>query len=293
MVSLESAQKAMTRRGEIAKGFIISEKPEMIDLFLTYQNEAMAARKLLDETLNELSSGSEILEIGGGILALAIQLASEGFKVTTVEPVGDGFGGIPFIMSIFIKIAKMENLNFNFIETPIEDCKFKDKFDFIFSFNVMEHLQDPYAVLIQLNKTLKVDGKHRFICPNYDFPYEPHFGKWLVSRSNKAFFLPIHRADSPIIPKGEALALYKSINFLTLKKMKRNLKGKGFSISVNRNSLYKAIVRSLQDSELRRRHKGLAYFAKLLFLLRLHYLAKLFPVNYQPIMDVEVTSLSD
>jgi 2-polyprenyl-3-methyl-5-hydroxy-6-metoxy-1,4-benzoquinol methylase len=94
MVLLETAEEAMTRRGKLAEGLILSERPELIDLFFTYQNEAIAARKFLDSNLNKLNSGAQILEVGGGILALAVQLASEGFMVTTVEPVGEGFTGI-------------------------------------------------------------------------------------------------------------------------------------------------------------------------------------------------------
>ena len=65
MVSLESAEESITRRGKIAESLIASERPELIDLFLTYQNEAIAARKFLDSSLVELDSGAEILEIGG------------------------------------------------------------------------------------------------------------------------------------------------------------------------------------------------------------------------------------
>ena len=66
MVSLESAKEAMTHRGKIAESLIALKRPELIDLFLTYQNEAMAARKFLESSLIELDSGAEILEVGGG-----------------------------------------------------------------------------------------------------------------------------------------------------------------------------------------------------------------------------------
>lgn len=65
MVSLESAVETMTRRGKIAEGLILSERPELIKLFFTYQNEAIAARKFLDSSLNELDSGAQILEVRG------------------------------------------------------------------------------------------------------------------------------------------------------------------------------------------------------------------------------------
>lgn len=56
----------MQRRGKIAEQLISTQFPELLNLFLTYQNEALAARKLLHLNLMDLESGSEILEIGGG-----------------------------------------------------------------------------------------------------------------------------------------------------------------------------------------------------------------------------------
>ena len=81
------------------------ERPDLIDLFLSYQNDGMAARRFLQNSLTELNPDAEILEVGG-ILAITIQSASEGFKVTSVEPVGEAFSGISFIMNVYKKISK-------------------------------------------------------------------------------------------------------------------------------------------------------------------------------------------
>ena len=216
-------------------------------------------------------------------------MASEGFKVTSVEPVGEGFTGISFIMDTFLEIARKEDLFFTLIKSPIEDCKFNHIFDFIYSINVMEHLKDPYSVLLQMMTNLRKGGKYRFFCPNYDFPYEPHFGKWMFLRKNNAFHLQERRANSLLIPRHETLGLYRSLNFITLKKIKRSLKGKPIRLLANPNSLYEMTIRSIHDSELKKRHKVLTNFVRFLFVLKLHYLAKLVPVNEQPTMDVETT----
>ena len=65
MVSLEAAETAMARREKIAEGLISMERPDLIDLFLTYQNEAIEALKFLKNSLIELDSGAKILEVGG------------------------------------------------------------------------------------------------------------------------------------------------------------------------------------------------------------------------------------
>lgn len=291
MVLLETAEEAMTRRGRLAEGLILSERPELIDLFFTYQNEAIAARKFLDSNLNKLNSGAQILEVGGGILALAVQLASEGFTVTTVEPVGEGFTGISFIMDVFIEIAKDENLVFNVIQSPIEDCEFDHKFDFIFSINVMEHLKNPYPVILQMVSTLENGGKYRFFCPNYDFPYEPHFGKWLFLRKNKAFYLQGGRANSNSIPLDEALGLHRSLNYITLNKISKYSHLKQIKIIPKRKAFFSLLERAVHDKGLSARHGVLTSIVKLIYLFKFHHIAKLVPARYQPVMDVEAYSL--
>jgi 2-polyprenyl-3-methyl-5-hydroxy-6-metoxy-1,4-benzoquinol methylase len=293
MKSLKTLEESMTHRGKIVEGIIKLKRPELIDLFLTYQNEAIQARKFLESSLSGLDSGAEVLEVGGGILALAAQLASEGFKVTTVEPVGEGFDDISFIMSVYSEVARIEQLVITLIEADIEDCIFHQKFDFIFSINVMEHLKDPYSVLLQMIAHLKQGAKYRFFCPNYDFPYEPHFGKWLSRRHEKAFYLPRNRAISKLISDKDARGLYSSLNFLTLKKIKRSLVGTNICLSANHNSLYEIINRAFYDPELKKRHKLLTNLMQFFFTLKLHYFAKILPVNYQPIMDVQVNLSSN
>jgi SAM-dependent methyltransferase len=288
MALLETAQEEMIRRGKIAECLIAAERPELIDLFLTYQNEAIAAREFLESNLSKLNSGAQILEVGGGILALAVQLASEGFTVTTVEPVGEGFTGISYIMKVFSEIAQSENLKFNLIESPIEDFECDHKFDFIFSINVMEHLKDPYSVLIQMSSALEFGGKYRFFCPNYDFPYEPHFGKWIFSRKNTAFHLKPKIANESKIDLIDSNGLYLSINYLTQRKIKSFLTKHKLVFQSNTNAFYEILIRSLRDSGLQERHRVLYKTVLIINQIGLLRLARLFPVNFQPIIDMTI-----
>ena len=289
MASLEISLEKMAKRGKIVEDLIKLERPELLHLFFTYQNEATAARKLLDSSLIDITSGVEILEVGGGILALTIQLASEGFKVTTVEPVGVGFAGIAFIMKIYKEVAEKEKVEFNLIEYPIEDCKFDQKFDFIFSINVMEHLTDPYSSLLKISRLLARGGIYRFICPNYDFPYEPHFAKWIFLRQNKAFYLRQKRAELLLVSQQEAFGLYQSLNFITFSRIKKFSDDNKIVIRSNRDAFYDLLQRARQDVLLGERHSGLTSIMKIVYLLKLHYFAKLVPLRFQPVMDVEAT----
>ncbi len=282
----------MFRRGKLAEDMISLESPELIDLFSTYQNEAIAARKFLSSSLNELSPGTEILEVGGGILALAIQLASEGFKVTTVEPIGEGFTSISIIMDIFMEIARQEDLKFNLIKSPIEECEFDQQFDLIFSINVMEHLKNPYNVLLQMVELLKQGGKYRFFCPNYDFPYEPHFGKWMFLRRNGAFYLRASRASKPSIGHADSIGLYKSINFLTERKIRILSLSNNLKYDAKQNASYEVLNRSLVDAELQKRHPGLYQVVLVIQKLNLLYAVKYFPKRFQPVIDCTISGTS-
>ena len=290
MVSLESAEESMNRRGKIAETLIMAERPELIDLFLTYQNEAMAARKFLDSSLIELDSGAEILEVGGGILALAIQLASEGFKVTTVEPVGEGFTGISFIMNIYSEIARIENLVFTLIKSPIEDCTFDHKFEFIFSINVMEHLNDPLLVLNQIKEILEKGSNYRFFCPNYDFPYEPHFGKILWKRKRGSFYLEFDRARRTELGNMDSVGLYNSLNFITVAKLQAFSKETSLLLKFNSHAFYNLLQRSMSDPGLRARHRTFVPMVDLLSQTKFIGLSKLLPTRLQPVMDVTLNN---
>ena len=106
------AQANMPRRTELVKKSILKKRPDLLNLLNSYANETSTARTLIDKNLNELKLGSKILEIGGGILALTAQLASEGYKIKVVEPVGSGFSGISYIMNKYLEIEDSEGSTF-------------------------------------------------------------------------------------------------------------------------------------------------------------------------------------
>ena len=290
MVSLETAKANMARRGKIAEGLISMKRPELVDLFLTYQNEALAARKFLESNLTELDPGAEILEVGGGILALAIQLASEGFKVTTVEPIGEGFTGISLIMEIFSEIARIEDLHFTLIESPIENCTFENEFDFIFSINVMEHLEKPYLVLNQIQRILKPGGKYRFFCPNYDFPYEPHFGKILWIRKKGSFYLEFNKIRTLELGNIDSIGLYNSLNFLTVAKLQDFARESNLLLTFNRDASYLLLQRSVSDPGLRTRHRRFVPIVDFLDKINFIGFIKHLPTRFQPVMDVTLNN---
>jgi 2-polyprenyl-3-methyl-5-hydroxy-6-metoxy-1,4-benzoquinol methylase len=291
MTSTEDALTEMQRRGQIVEDIIRRQKPDLLDIYYTYQNEAVEARKFIQESLSHLKPESEILEVGGGILALSIQLSAEGYRVTTVEPIGDGFGDIAYILKIFLNVAKKEAREIKFLGLPIEEYSFEEQFDFAFSINVMEHLNDPYEVLIRLVKSLKPGGTYQFFCPNYDFPYEPHFGKILFSRRNQAFYLNPTVIANPNVMNRELIGLYNSLNFITIRKISKTIESQNVLASYNKQIFFQLALRALHDRFLIDRHPLLHRTLKLANMFRLMTILKFWPLHFQPIMDVKIIKL--
>jgi 2-polyprenyl-3-methyl-5-hydroxy-6-metoxy-1,4-benzoquinol methylase len=191
---------------------------------------------------------------------------------------------------MYLRIAEQENIKFNFIDSPIENSEFQNKFDFIFSINVMEHLKDPFSVVIHLLKYLKNAGKIRFFCPNYDFPYEPHFQRWLFTRRNKAFYLSISRAKSKLIDASEWANVHCSLNFLTLSKLENFFSESNIQYTYNKNALRDLLQRGIDDAELRNRHKLITYCVKFVVKFRMIGLINLIPKKFWPVIDIEIYS---
>jgi len=64
--------------------------------------------------------------------------------------------------------AKEKFPNYHFHNIPIESLNFKNSFDYIFSFEVLEHLNNPIETVNNIHKLLKTKGKFIGTTP---FPY--------------------------------------------------------------------------------------------------------------------------
>jgi 2-polyprenyl-3-methyl-5-hydroxy-6-metoxy-1,4-benzoquinol methylase len=263
-------------------------KPNLLDLFRIYSNEAIQARQRLNSEISNLNRGDSILEIGAGILALSLQLSCEGFKVTSVEPVQQGFQGIEYIIDQYLLFGKTEGIEIDFYKTKIESYNSNKKFDYIFAVNVFEHVESPQSILIDTCKKLRSNGKMRIICPNYGFPYEPHFGRFLFRRKNGAFFGSCKQLTKGSPNLAESVHLFNSLNFISYTKISKHLSENNLDFKVNKDAILELGARSLNDELLAVRHKSMFRIAKLLFSLRIQYLVKFMPNRYSPIIDLTV-----
>jgi hypothetical protein len=288
MIDCKEAIRMMRKTSCEVESILKIARPDLLNVFYTYSNEAIQARRILNTDLLNLNYGDSVLEVGAGILALATQLSREGFKVTAVEPVQDGFEEINFIMDQYLTLCQNEKIYFELIKSKIESYNFTKKYNYIFAFNVLEHVENPYTVVKKLSSKLEANCNMRIICPNYDFPYEPHFNRVLIRRKNKAFFGTykslIRREDADSI----TLELYKSLNFVSYKKLLLYFAKNNIYYIANKDAFYEIILRSLNDKLLANRHPKMYKFIKILVFFNLYKLVKIFPFKFSPIIDLTI-----
>lgn len=111
---------------------------------------------LLDRFL-PLKNGQskKVLEVGCAIGSFAKHLSERGFDVTAID-----------ISEFIIKKAQKLQKNINFKVLDIEkNNRIEEKYDYIFAFEVLEHLKNPRKALENMRKLLKKGGVLVFSTP--------------------------------------------------------------------------------------------------------------------------------
>lgn len=262
---------------------------ELIPIFETYAAEAVFGRNIIDTDLKLLAPSSSILEVGAGSLILSCQLLREGYHVTALEPIGEGFSHFTKLQDIVLKVAAMTQHQPVIISVPAEYLDVSTAYDYAFSINVMEHVSDEKQVIANVLRALKVGAKYRFICPNYIFPYEPHFNiptlfsKKLTERIFKKRILSHHVLTDP-------WGTWQSLNWISVPKIK-SIVGQFNNASVifSRDLLLKMLERAVADKQFSKRRSGwMNRIFKGVVLSNLHQLTALIPATVQPVIDCVV-----
>lgn len=123
---------------------------ELLKDFATYYEESKFGLELLLEDLEGFKDNLRILEIGSGIGLVSQYLASKGLNVSAMEPVGRGFGMMSMLQNHVSKYFISTNLPFKFYNSTLENFNTIERYDYIFSINVFEHIEDPFVGLKKL-----------------------------------------------------------------------------------------------------------------------------------------------
>jgi 2-polyprenyl-3-methyl-5-hydroxy-6-metoxy-1,4-benzoquinol methylase len=265
---------------------IRKHKPELLNLFETYAGEALFGRTFIDSDLEKLPINARILEVGAGSLILSCQLVREGYIVTALEPIGEGFSYFEELRSIVLGQAVLFGYEPRLLTIVAEELYEPSQYDFAFSINVMEHVKDVGVVIENVVEALSPIGYYRFTCPNYLFPYEPHFNiPTLFSKKLTEWVLhnKIFGSKKILDPSGT----WQSLNWINVVQV-RNIVNqlKGIKITFNRNLLVSTFERIGTDQNFAgRRSPIVRKLILILVQLRLHFLLRFMPALFQPIMD--------
>jgi hypothetical protein len=169
---------------------------------------------------------------------------------------------------------------------PAEALAIQDRFSFAFSINVMEHVGDVSAVIHRVFESLKARGLYRFTCPNYLFPYEPHFNiPTLISKllTERVFRRRIYSSKGVSDPGG----VWNSLNWISVPEVRYIARSCGFNrVIFDKLMLSKILTRALHDPQYAsRRSPVIVILVSIVVRLRLHKLSKLIPAVMQPVMD--------
>lgn len=264
--------------------------PSLLPLFEDYAGEARFGLDIIGADLESLPPGSAILEIGAGMVLLSCVLQRRGFQVVALEPIGEGFSHIDRLRDIVLECARAQGNTPTVHDTEAESLAVESLFDYAFSINVMEHVKCVPTVMRRVLAAIKPGAHYRFVCPNYLFPYEPHFNILTLGSKRLTGMLVGHwifKSQRVADPAGT----WASLNWITVRDVKRICREELLSDPrFDRDMLYRFVVRMLDDADFRRRRGTLmCRVLGLVETLKLTPLLRRVPVMLQPAMNCLVT----
>ncbi len=260
--------------------------PKLLSLFDTYAAEAAFGRNYIFADTALLKPGARIIEVGAGAFLLSCQLVREGFEVTALEPTGSGFSHFEQLRQLVRDRAESLGCLPRVVDLPAEVFTEKNRYDFAFSVNVMEHVNDVPSVMANIADSLVAGASYRFTCPNYLFPYEPHFNiPTLFSKKLTEKVLHSRIFDSKSMP--DPAGLWQSLNWIDVLQVRRVARGlAGISATFDLSVLVSTLERVAVDQDFAsRRSPAIRSILLLLVRLRLHQIFRFVPAMFQPIMD--------
>jgi SAM-dependent methyltransferase len=271
------------------RDLISSEHPHLLKLFDVFAAEARFARQWLEPNLRKLKAGSQVLEVGAGLMLVSCQLMREGYQVTALEPVGEGFSGFLALQGVVLNHARGIGIAPTILALPVERLDKVGMFSFAFSVNVMEHIESLPACMANIVRALAPAGIYRFTCPNYLFPYEPHFdiptllSKSLTGRVFRKRILESRQVE-------DQMGLWRSLNWINVFSIQQVCRRiGGVSVDFDRSMFGQIFTRVVIDPEFAaRRSRWVRVLAAWMVRWRLHEVLVYCPAVMMPTIDCTV-----
>ena len=270
--------------------YLRSRAPELDGVVTDYVGEARFGASVITPDLAAIPSKARVLEVGAGAMLLSCALQAAGYDVTALEPVGAGFSHMARLRGLVLDYARTQGVPPAVVHVPAEALEARTEFDFAFSINVMEHVHDVAVVLQRVWSALRPGGAYRFVCPNYSFPFEPHFGIPTFGGKSltwRLFRRRILASRLVVDPEGA----WASLNWITVKQVRTICRREfGVAPEFDRDVSYRFIRRAMSDPSFQRRHgRALRATAHALAATGLIELARLVPPVVQPAMSCRIT----
>jgi 2-polyprenyl-3-methyl-5-hydroxy-6-metoxy-1,4-benzoquinol methylase len=290
-MALNNSNQSIEQLIDELKQVFLNKSPELFDLFLIYANEALFMYNLIKQDLEKLNENDEILEVGAGIFLLCCQLKKQGYNITALEPNANGFSYFYNIQKIIIDYASDGGFLPPVIKTYAENLSEENRFKFIYSMNVMEHVSNIETTLEKIFNALSSGGYYRFICPNYSFPYEGHFGIPIIINKKITKFIMSRKIKKYKLPEGNKL--WESLNWINISKIKKICKKLHSKPNFNSEITNIYLNRVINDKFFRTRHSSffVKFLVKIMFILKfigIFNLIKFLPPQILPIIDCKI-----
>lgn len=167
-------------------------------------------KKLINISFNKKT---KVLVVGAGTGVEMVQLAKDGCQVYGIEPDNQAVE----ILKLRAELKQIENEKI--VKGVAEKIPFKDNcFDFIYCWQVLEHVQDPEKSIKEMIRVTKLNGYIFIGFPDYRQIVEPHYKIYLPLFLPKIFsrlWLKLRRRNT---------AFFDSLQFVTSKKIRNILR---------------------------------------------------------------------
>ena len=223
--------------------------------------EARFGQTYMSPKIEALPAGANVLEVGCGSAILLCRLAMQNPDISFLglEPTGEGFNYTNAFHGFANSLpnAALKTIGY-------EDLETETRYDIIYLINVFEHLPNWRDFLSRLQSLLKPSGTCLILCPNYSFPYEPHFRLPIIinkSVSQKLFGRQIEKIEDEENGHG----LWNSLNFVKYRQIISIAKTLGLTVAFEKSIINDMIDRLNNDPEFLNRQKILkwpVWFAK-------------------------------
>ena len=197
---------------------------------------------------------SSVLEIGSGTGILLNEL-KENFPNIQFSGIDPNISGFHNLKTVISKLNK-DGYNIKVESTGVEKYSSDKKFDLIFSINVFEHVEDQVQYLLKTHQLLNKNGLNIILCPNYDFPYEPHFVIPIIINKKITKFL-FNFKNKNFEKKENEHGLWDGLSFLGRKKIEKILKKNNYSYFLDDTIKVRMLNRLNSDKAFKKR-QGIA-----------------------------------